>query len=870
MGLTEDIIAYIAQVNASVTTKTAPGSVDTVDVGEVGTALAELVQPYLERINEFGILSNTAVPNDADGEDQDLYYRGGLNSIEIYRKVAGAWVLQATIAIGFTIPDGPLTIRTTIDGDIVTATKGSWAKGNVVYNKLTQTQFTLATADANYLRYDAIIGNIYNNVLIYTGDPSSSPVYPDVPSDGVLIDYVVIPSIASGNAPYLMYGGGSVTVEPGGGGLPPGGSTGQILAKVSGTDYDADWIDNEGGGGTAEALELRGLIVNKESFPNLTGFTVNGGTASASGGDLLVSAGAGDFVKTVDLDYVTALEKWVMEMEVTIQTIDGTSNGVGLGIRSILGGSGGSGIACNLDMSTGAGRGKVFIYKIVNDTGTSIANSGSALTITAGDRIKLIFERNGVVFTVRASNLTTKTLEISASYTYVVSYPVPATLPNSGTFSIFNFSTAQQNVNSFSVFSSEFKKADIALIGDSKTQGYYAGSYANRFGALLGSKIITVTLGNGNDQTDTVAERLSEVILLEPKKAILNIGSNDLRNGVSSGTWQANYNAIVSDLEAEGIEVYHILPQYEVSLDQSALATFINANFDADRIIDPKSEEYNGTASNILAPDNIHPNEFMNEKIYEAILYSGLFPNAAPISSISDNLLSPNVSLIDRDEIITGEKTFEDVVFSATTGTPPFQVNSTTEVDDLKAGGDTLQVVSLRTTGGYTTAFMKFAGVNNILDGPGLEVYFTGLKAYIGSYDRGGVNELPMRIYGSIIELVGDVRATKYSLFSGLNSAPSSLSDTGTVGDIRFTSTGIFLCVATNTWEQYTKKSVITATPAAGTADFSAFTISADVSITFYQTIGGVESTFNGMFVPSTKIVTGVDPTATSVKLILI
>lgn len=801
MGLTEDITAYIAQVNADVTTKNAPNSVSTVDVGEVGTALANLIKPYLERINNFGLFSNTAVPNNADGEDEDIYYRGVVNGFETYRKVAGAWVLEATTTIGFTIPDGPLTIRTTIDGDTVTATKGSWAKDNVVYNKLTQTQFTLATADANFTRYDAIIGNIYNNVLIYTGDPSSSPVFPDTPSDGIVIDYVIIPSIASGNAPYLMYGGGSVTVEPGGGGLPPGGTTGQILGKTSSVDYATAWIDNEGGG-TAEALELRGYIVNKESFPNLTGFTVHGGTASASGGDLLVSAGAGDFVKTVDLDYVTALEKWVMEMEVTIQTIDATSNGVGLGIRSILGGSGGSGIACNLDMSSGAGRGKVFMYKIVNDTGSVIASSGSALTITAGDRIKLIFERNGVVFTVRASNLTTKTLEISASYNYTVAYPVAATLPNSGTFSIFNFSTAQQNVNSFSVFSSEFKKADVAIIGDSKTQGYYAGSYANRFGALLGSKILTVTLGNGNDQTDTVADRLSEVILLEPKKAILNIGSNDLRNGVSSGTWQANYNAIVSDLEAEGIEVYHILPQYEVSLDQSALATFINTTFDADRIIDPKSEEYNGTASNILAADNIHPNAFLNQKIYEAILYSGYFHNAAPISSISDNLLSPNVSLLDRNEAPTGIKTFENAVFSKSTGSPPFTVASTTEVTNLKAGGDTFQVVALRSTGGYTTAFMKFAGVNNILDGPGIEIYFTGSKGYIGSYDRGGVAELPLRIYGSVIELVGEVKATKYGLFSGLNAAPSSVGDTGTTGDIRYTDDYIYVCVATNTWKR--------------------------------------------------------------------
>lgn len=36
----------------------------------------------------------------------------------------------------------------------------------------------------------------------------------------------------------------------GGHGLPPGGTTGQVLTKKSSADYDADWEDAQGGGGT--------------------------------------------------------------------------------------------------------------------------------------------------------------------------------------------------------------------------------------------------------------------------------------------------------------------------------------------------------------------------------------------------------------------------------------------------------------------------------------------------------------------------------------------------------------------------------------------------------------------------------------------
>lgn len=39
-------------------------------------------------------------------------------------------------------------------------------------------------------------------------------------------------------------------IEPDEGGVPTGGTTGQVLAKNSGTDYDTEWVDQSGGGGT--------------------------------------------------------------------------------------------------------------------------------------------------------------------------------------------------------------------------------------------------------------------------------------------------------------------------------------------------------------------------------------------------------------------------------------------------------------------------------------------------------------------------------------------------------------------------------------------------------------------------------------------
>lgn len=43
---------------------------------------------------------------------------------------------------------------------------------------------------------------------------------------------------------------------PEGRGLPPGGTTGQVLTKQSSTDYDADWQDPTGGGGTGGTVSV--------------------------------------------------------------------------------------------------------------------------------------------------------------------------------------------------------------------------------------------------------------------------------------------------------------------------------------------------------------------------------------------------------------------------------------------------------------------------------------------------------------------------------------------------------------------------------------------------------------------------------------
>ena len=76
--------------------------------------------------------------------------------------------------------------------------------------------------------------------------------------------------------------------EPGtpGVGVPSGGTTGQVLKKASGTDYDTEWADESGGGGTGDYSDL----TNK---PQINNVTLSGNNSAAD----LGLAPAGAYVK---------------------------------------------------------------------------------------------------------------------------------------------------------------------------------------------------------------------------------------------------------------------------------------------------------------------------------------------------------------------------------------------------------------------------------------------------------------------------------------------------------------------------------------------------------------------------------------------
>lgn len=209
-----DLDSYKAGVNTTVTTQTTVNSIDPVAVGSIGTDLADLLLPYLQSINNQGYSQGTSIPSDLVGDDLNLYYQQLIAGFSIWRKENGVWIQRITMAFVI-VEDGILSgLRTFIEGVTVTVSSGTWSISNIRYSKATQTQFTVPNADANWMRYDLIYATNAGTILYLAGTASSSPIYPNTPANSVVVDYVIVPSVASTSLPYLLSGGGNLAIIP--------------------------------------------------------------------------------------------------------------------------------------------------------------------------------------------------------------------------------------------------------------------------------------------------------------------------------------------------------------------------------------------------------------------------------------------------------------------------------------------------------------------------------------------------------------------------------------------------------------------------------------------------------------------------------
>lgn len=162
------------------------------------------------------------------------------------------------------------------------------------------------------------------------------------------------------------------------------------------------------------------------------------------------------------------------------------------------------------------------------------------------------------------------------------------------------------------------------FVGDSITHGLSASVLTNRWAnrVMLGSVSSWNVNAGGGDYTANTLAKINELILVNPRYAVLQLGGNDLRFGISAAVRQANYTSIVNQLVAAGIEVIHLLATPDNTTDMTPWNNWLAANFTTIDCFTDLSDGGTGLNAAYNAGDGTHENDDGHQKNADTVITS--------------------------------------------------------------------------------------------------------------------------------------------------------------------------------------------------------------------------------------------------------
>lgn len=433
-----------------------------------------------------------------------------------------------------------------------------------------------------------------------------------------------------------------------------------------------------------------GVIYDNSSFTNTSDFLDSGGVSpTVSAGEIAFVNGGSTFNKTLSITQNTLMYRYTMTAKVKVT---GSNNGIFIGIRSsnnyvsvdsygkiLLDGSGNNGQ-----------------ISIIGYNDATAATGTTKLTVSTNDVLYLTYERKGNVVSFSVRNGTTNSAIVAVSYTEAST----TVQPNTGRFSLGGLSaTANFKLDSLNITSNDVKRPYLMAIGDSKTMGYAASKVSNSWAFKLSQAFPSFEYQAGaGDRTVDVLKRLPVIDSLYPQNALLNIGRNDIANGIDSGTIKTNYSFIVTNLKTNGANVYHVLPFFETNTAQTWFVNWIMRTYSTDSII----YTYIPTMpSNCLSADAIHPSDTGHLVIYNTIINAFKLKSNVPYVDSSAFVTSSDLGAyipIAGTTTVTGAKTFQTTtqIASGLSGTPSlaFSANSAIGFYKHASANETVAVTS--------------------------------------------------------------------------------------------------------------------------------------------------------------------------------
>lgn len=167
------------------------------------------------------------------------------------------------------------------------------------------------------------------------------------------------------------------------GGVPTGGSSGQVLAKNSGTDNDLVWSTPSGGGGSTHMDSLR-LGSNYATVGTFLDQYWNGGslpsdwtkggsfTSTYSSSGVTVSGGTGVYTNYLQWDYVN-YDRIVLDVTFVVQSKASTDSGIAITFAQIPSSIYDSHVTFKVDLTNGVDSGKIFFGGVAISTNSSFA-----------------------------------------------------------------------------------------------------------------------------------------------------------------------------------------------------------------------------------------------------------------------------------------------------------------------------------------------------------------------------------------------------------------------------------------------------------------------------------------------------------------
>ena len=363
-----------------------------------------------------------------------------------------------------------------------------------------------------------------------------------------------------------------------------------------------------------------GTIKSDNFAGNLSAYSVtNGsGTISIVGGKLRLTGGVGDFGSYIQFSdaasphRLSMLEKWKISITFVTPTISSTTYGLSMGMRSTNAFTQLDNMV-RLSMDTGSPLGSFYFYTAQNH-GAPNQDVQSSFSLSSATTYIYEVERNKNQITATLRN-SVGTLLNTVTKTYNITTTNGVWSSNVGRFCIWNHG-GTIDISSLTITSDSLRYATFMGCGDSNMHGLYATTNANRYtekSATIKGYPFEILAGIDQGVGD-VLSYLDQIIYMAPRKVYLNCVSNSIANGVSAGTYQADYQTLVTGIKTAlpATTIYHGIPVARGANYTSLWTNFLSSTYPGEPQVNlflvTKNAGNDNIQSGLTAGDNIHMN----------------------------------------------------------------------------------------------------------------------------------------------------------------------------------------------------------------------------------------------------------------------